>query len=337
MKDYYKIFYFILVFFFATSNIYADEINKQRFCLKNGPTKSQRIVIAHPPTIGLIYICGLSNRIIGCPMKSMGINIDRKLDRFYSSISPNLANAVDIGVNVNYETLLSLKPDLVVTSSIISMYGSLNEMLDNSKIPYIAIPTMDGSLEDWFESIKIIGEATNRLEKTNKYMEYYKKCQILVESRVKNIPLEKRPKVALINTHGGNMILRGSRTKFFRNLMKIAGARILEDGDDPSSFSKCAEILFEFEPEIIIDDSRSNEFYNTEWFKQLKPVKEGRIYKTPQDDKQSWITNWSQPTYSCLGLLWMAKIFHPELFKDIDIEKEHKYFYETFIKMSEER
>ena len=332
MRELYKIIFIIFICFFAISNTYAEEQNKQKFCLKNGPTKSQRIVIAHPPTIGLIYICGLSNNIIGCPMRSMGINLTRKLDSFYSTLSPNLANAVDVGSNVNYETLLSIKPDLVVTSNVISTYGSLNEMLDNSKIPYIAVPTMDGSLEDWFESVKIIGKATNRTDKTNKYIEYYKKCVAIVESRIKNIPFDNYPKVALINTHGGNMILRGSRTKFLRNLMKIAGARILEDGDDPSSFSKCAEILFEFEPEIIIDDSRSNEFYDTDWFKQLKAVKEGRIYKTPQDDNQSWVTNWSQPTYSCLGLLWMAKIFHPEVFKDIDIEKEHKYFYETFIK-----
>ncbi len=332
MRDFYKIIYIIFIYFFAISYTFAEEKNKQEFCLKNGPTKSQRIVIAHPPTVGLIYICGLSNNIIGCPMRSMGINIARKLDTFYSTLSPNLANAVDVGANVNYETLLSIKPDLVVSSNVISSYGSLNEMLENSKIPYIAVPTMDGSLEDWFESVRIIGEATNRTDKTNKYIDYYKKCVEIVESRIKNIPLEKHPKVALINTHGGYMILRGSRTKFFRNLMKIAGAKILEDGEDPSSFSKCAEILFEFEPEIIIDDSRSNEFYNSDWFKHLKAVKEGRIYKTPQDDKQSWVTNWSQPTYSCLGLLWMAKIFHPEVFNDIDMEKEHKYFFETFIK-----
>ena len=332
MREFYKIIYIIFISFFAISNTYAEEKNKQEFCLKNGPTKAQRIVIIHPPTIGLIYICGLSNNIIGCPMRSMGINLDRKLDNFYSALSPNLANAVDVGSNVNYETLLSIKPDLVVTSNVISTYGSLNELIDNSKIPYIAVPTMDGSLEDWFESVRIIGEATDRTDKTNKYIEYYKKCVAIVETRIKNIPIEKYPKVALINTHGGNMILRGSRTKFLRNLMKIAGARILEDGDDPSSFSKCAEILFEFEPKIIIDDSHSNEFYNTDWFKQLKAVKEGRIYKTPQDDKQSWVTNWSQPTYSCLGLLWMAKIFHPEIFKDIDMEKEHNYFFETFIK-----
>ena len=336
MKQYFKLFYILFICFFAISNTYAEEKNKQKICLKNGPTRAQRIVIAHPPTIALIYICGLSNNIIGCPMRSMGINLDRKLDTFYSTLSPNLANAVDVGANVNYETLLSIKPDLVVSSSAISSYGSLNEMLENSKIPYLAVPTMDGSLEDWFESVRIIGEATNRTDKTNKYIEYYKKCVATVESRINNIPFEKYPKVALINTHGGNMILRGSRTKFLRSLMKIAGAKILEDGEDPNSFSKCAEILFEFEPEIIIDDSRSNEFYNTDWFKQLKAVKEGRIYKTPQDDKQSWVTNWSQPTYSCIGLLWMAKIFHPEVFKDIDIEKEHKYFFENFINIGSE-
>ena len=90
-------------------------------------------------------------------------------------------------------------------------------------------------------------------------------------------------------------------------------------------------MLFKFDPQIIIDDSRSDEFYKAEWFKLLKPVKEGKIYKTPQDDKQAWVTNWSQPTYSCLGLLWLAKIFHPETFADVDIEKEHKYFCEKLI------
>ncbi len=317
---------------FIASNINAEELSNNKFYLKNGPTKAQRIIIAHPPTVGLIYICGLSNNMVGCPIRSMGIKLDRKLDTFYSTITPNIAKAVDIDSDVNKETLLSLNPDLVISSNVISAYGSLNELLEKSKIPYIAIPTMDGTLEDWFQCVKIIGEATNTSNRTEKYIEYYRKCVELVESRVNNIPLNKRPKVALINTHGGNMILRGSRTKFLRNLMKIAGATLLEDGEDPSTMSKCAEILFEFDPEIIIDDSRSSEFYDAEWFNLLKPVKEGRVHKTPQDDKQSWVTNWSQPAYSCLGLLWMAKIFHPEVFKDVDIEKEHKYFYETFIK-----
>ncbi len=325
---------FLFIVSLSVTALFADSIpltNEVESFLKNGPTKAERIVVTYPISIGLLYVCGKTKNIVGCMLRPLWINSDRKLDEFYTRVSPNLASATDIGSVNSLETILALKPDFVVASSIAATTDTLIRVLNENKIPYLAVPVMGAGIDEWFKGVKLMGEATNTTNRTNAYLAYYQKCIDLVQSRVAKIPMEKRPKVAFINTNHGNMILRGGRTRFMYSLMKIAGAQLMEAGEDPGSSAQCAEMLFKFNPQIIIDDSRSDEFYKAEWFKLLKPVKEGKIYKTPQDDKQAWVTNWSQPTYSCLGLLWLAKIFHPEVFKDVDIEKEHKFFCENYI------
>ena len=56
-------------------------------------------------------------------------------------------------------------------------------------------------------------------------------------------------------------------------------------------------------------------------------MKNSRIYRTPQDDPGSWVTNWGMNTFSPLGLLWLAKTFHPAEFADIDLDAERNAFY----------
>lgn len=50
-------------------------------------------------------------------------------------------------------------------------------------------------------------------------------------------------------------------------------------------------------------------------WRNIKPVREGRVYVIPYDGE-----NWIDPCLKwILGLYWMAKLFHPSLFRNINI------------------
>ena len=63
---------------------------------------------------------------------------------------------------------------------------------------------------------------------------------------------------------------------------------------------------------------------NSKW-STLKAVKNDELHRIPAGvffiDKGSTTT---------LLVLWMAKIIHPELFKDLDLIEEIKYYFENF-------
>lgn len=302
-----------------------NSTNRMPQGLINGPTKAERIVVNFPMGVGLLYVSGLSNNIVGIQTRSMHI-YNQKLGNFYQQISPSLANLVDIGAigATNIETVLKLNPDLVLTHEYDQQSSALFNVLHKNKVPTLLMKAMNGNLDDWLEAVEIFSKATNTEARATTYSDYLRTCIELVHQRTQHISQKDKPKVAFINTNRGNMILRGSRTRFMFHMLKLVGADTMDEGEDPSDSNTCAEMLFKFDPAIIIDDSRSNEFYSAAWWDMLKPVKNNRVYKTPQDDDQAWVTNWSQPTYSPLGLLWLAKIVHPGLFADVDLKKEHE-------------
>ena len=58
----------------------------------------------------------------------------------------------------------------------------------------------------------------------------------------------------------------------------------------------------------------------------------GKILPFPAD-----FYSWDQPDVRwILGLMWIAKVLHPELFGDLDLEAEVRYFYTFLYGLDEE-
>jgi iron complex transport system substrate-binding protein len=73
--------------------------------------------------------------------------------------------------------------------------------------------------------------------------------------------------------------------------------------------------------QTIIDKIKSSPEWST-----IKAVKEGRIYANP-------VGTFLWARYSCeeaLQVLWVAKLLHPDKFKDIDMAAKVREFYKTF-------
>jgi iron complex transport system substrate-binding protein len=65
----------------------------------------------------------------------------------------------------------------------------------------------------------------------------------------------------------------------------------------------------------------------------LRAVREGRLFAFPGD-----FYAWDQPDPRwILGLTWLAKTLHPDLFRDVDMEEEVFLFFHNFFLLDEER
>jgi len=66
---------------------------------------------------------------------------------------------------------------------------------------------------------------------------------------------------------------------------------------------------------------------NKQW-ENLQAVKNQRVYKMPNG-----VSRWGHPTNALetsLAILWTAKLLYPNLFEEIDMYEEVRYFYRNF-------
>jgi iron complex transport system substrate-binding protein len=94
------------------------------------------------------------------------------------------------------------------------------------------------------------------------------------------------------------------------------------------------EQVYEWNPDMIFitnfsprlaEDLLENKIEGTDW-SLVKAVKEGKVYKFPLG-----MYRWFPPASDTpLVLQWLATKMQPELFKDIDMDKEIKDYYKKY-------
>lgn len=310
------------IFYSAT----AEELTDQAGFKFKKPEKVERLVIVFPQSFGLAYILGLGKNIVGMPLRRIGLQ--KQSDSiFMRTVAPNMDKAVDVGNpgQPNTETILGLKPDLVFSAIHVPASQKLNELLRNANIPVLGLKAGFGGIEDWLSAVELAGKASCREEQAQKYINLFRKNMELVKSKTQNIT--QKPKVLLINNGDGQTTIRGNRTKFVFELIEAAGGQTIDQIEGSESGAVNLEVILKFDPDVVITDNKSH-MQNWEWWPQLRAVKENRVYIVPIDDPSVIMTSWVNNMYAPLAVLWIAKSVHPELFKDLDLDKEHDKFCE---------
>lgn len=334
MKKIIFIFYLTFCLLSCFSDIEAAEIKDQAGFVIKTPEKMERLVIVFPQTFGLAYILGLGDKIVGMPLQRIGLE-KQSQSKFYQLYSPNLVEAIDVGNpgNPNTETILSLKPDLVFSAIHVPAAQKLNALLREQGIAVLGLKGGFGSVANWQEAVTLAGIASGKSEAANKYINLLNANLKLVKERAAKA--SSKPKVLVINSGDRQTTIRGSRTTFIYELIQACGATIIEQGDNTTNTDATAEAIFKFDPDIVITDTLDH-MKNWDWWKYLRAVKSNKVFVSPIDDNKVVMTGWCNNMYAPLGVLWLAKCIHPELYKDIDMGKEHdKFCLEIFGKIIE--
>ena len=293
------------------------------------PKSSKRYAVLFPMALPFLFIIHAQKSIVGYP--GFGIKtIPYFSGNLILKLAPDFVKKTkDIGYpgNPNIETIVGLKPDFVIS---MTFAKRANEKINYFKIPVISIPGSFGSIEQLLEGVRILGIATNHTEEATKYINYYKRILGYVQRHLKNT---KKPTVLFLSYQGpqANKLTSGGRFNTLVNdIIKKAGAVSVSRNVSGMLGSISIEDILRWNPDYIIIGCGGNkeDIFKNDKLRYVDALKNKRVYEVPSDGNK--YSTWYAPEKSPLGLLWTAKLLHPNLFKSLNIKSAEKFYYRTF-------
>ncbi|MBR0375899.1 MAG: ABC transporter substrate-binding protein [Firmicutes bacterium] len=304
----------------------------------------QRIAAISGPTYEMTFMLGGQDRVV---MVKSGHTTNYPVALL---TNPDLANYKGIAANpsssINIEDFLQNDIDLVL------YYDNDTELakFDNAGIPSVVITVNTGLLDTLEEAqtqtideyidtltypMSVLAALLQTEEASSEYETWRDYCSEklhMIYDRTSALTDDQRKSVYWANTWGENVL----STYVLKNRyyeVKLAGGDLIGPDGVSGNFPEITrEQLFTWDPEVILVDNHGGspdlvvkDLYNNDTWSTLSAVQNQQIFRIPAGvfflDKGSTTT---------LLVLWMATILQPELFADIDMVEEIKYYYSEF-------
>ena len=242
------------------------------------PAAPQRIVSAAPSITEMLYALGLGDRVVGVTT--------------YCHYPPAVRQKPKIGnyMNPNFETILSMRPDLVV---VLKEHGTLVEKLRGFNLPLLALQHND--LAGIFHSLESLGEAAGVPDRAAKRIAALETELAAIRRRTSELP--RRGVMFVIGRTPATVedLVVVGRGSFLNELIDIAGGRNIFEGALTHYPRIPREEVYARGPEVIID---MGDMGNTDdvtedhhlavaelWKRMpgLPAVRTGRVYPVAED------------------------------------------------------
>lgn len=286
------------------------------------PEPLKRVALLGGPTGQMAYVLGARDQLCAVTSSLKGSELVRALD----PTIVKLPGPRSTSGQINVEQLLLSDPQLVVAGN---LDGSIVEKKTKIPVVYTESSMAPGVLK---KEVRFYARVFNKEARGEKFIAYLDKVVALIESRTKSIPAEKRKKV--FNGYGPSHLVTLGGDTFMHERIAIAGcvdaaASISTSGVKEGLHSGLSEMSMErvlgWDPDVlVIDAGKPEDLYNDPRWKNVKAVRNRQVYKQPIG-----IFIWDRPTAEAgvLYPLWLAKMAYPDLFRDVDLNREIKDFY----------
>ncbi|WP_294727417.1 ABC transporter substrate-binding protein [uncultured Fusobacterium sp.] len=290
------------------------------------PKESKKVLALTGPSFEKILMLGETEKIVGVAPSAV--------NNWSKIVSPNIKNIPIIKnpKTPNVEELMSLGAEY-------AFYWNLPESIDKLKQVGIEaivtqFPSNDNpkTIEEFIkfqkDEVRVTAQALGgeALEKEKLWNEYFDSKVDMILSRTKNLKPEEIPNVYYARSDEGLVCF--SKNSYPQFLVEIAGGNYLaKDTLKEMNDTVTIEKIISWNPDVIFTGRlKSTKIItdNPSW-SGLKAVQNNRVYLCP-----TGIKDWDYSSENILLLQYIAKMLHPELFKDIDMKKEIKYYYNTF-------
>jgi iron complex transport system substrate-binding protein len=235
------------------------------------------------------------------------------------------------------ELIVSLNPDLVIADTMLTN-DDLKE-LEGAEIPVMLESIVDPAKDlGVMEKLGTIMGKEERAQEITGFIEGY---QDLIKERTADLKPEDKPKVFF--EWAGKPYYTVSSGNPSDTLIRLAGGDNIAKGLGNSTHSYptvSPEWVVETDPDVIIQQRSSDKTFTEDELKTLrdeiiarseladvKAVKEGRVYLISGEIRYG--------VRSVICQLYMAKMFYPERFRDIDPEAVHQELAEKFYGLSQ--
>lgn len=249
------------------------------------------------------------------------------MDRFphFARMFPALQRLPDIGSfdNVNLESLLAVRPDMVFASYFAER---TNEKIRSLGIPVFTLGTGRQNLRSILKEFENVGTLLGEQEKALELIAFWRELLSAIHSKTAHVQ-ETSKRVLYLGGSGGTDNQLGWGDTFIAEAGGINVARAHEVQGVIS-----AEQIRLWNPDVIVTANRTGgmasatSVRNEGFYRQVKAVRNGQVYTVPVGG--FW---WDRPSpESILGILWLSKILYPDLLADISLEDKTREFFELF-------
>jgi iron complex transport system substrate-binding protein len=240
--------------------------------------------------------------------------------RLQSLFAPQITKqpSVEAYDEISVETILLLRPDLIFTM----MKGYIN-LLGRTGVPVLYIDMGRGDRTK--DIVALLGRVWGMGEHADRYARYFDSVVRRVTSRTSDIPKGRRVRVLYCDFRS----FKQSSSTADWWIEKAGGISLGKKGpvlNGVRTFS--AEDVLAWDPDVVIVSTPKevDMVYDDQRFRNIPAVMRRRVVPVPTGSLR-----WSHPTSEQpLMLLWAAKLFYPERFRDLNIRRETDKFYRDF-------
>ena len=298
------------------------------------PVNIERVVIISPmplPSIYCLYMGG-TDKLVGMHPTSMAAAENSYLKNVYPDVVNVPTGFVKNGA-VNVEELLKLKPDVVFY---LASDKALEESLQNAGIKGFAFSTSVAdfnTIETYANWIGKFGEIFGDTGRADSIIKHGREVEKFINARLANLKDEEKPSVLMLYNYDTSG-MKTSGVNFYGDYWINAGGGKNVACELKGSPAISMEQVYQWNPEYIFitnfspylpEDLYNNSIDGYDW-SQIDAVKNKRVYKFPLG-----MYRWYPPSSDTpLALKWISKTLHPELFADMDMDKEVTEYFKEF-------
>lgn len=305
----------------------------QKFTIRDGlgrsvevPSRAERILSLQPEITRIIVALGAGNRLVGLDY------FLRRDDHLFKIIYPEQARLPVVSKpddSVNKETIVALSPDVIFASpSEFLVPDSIQRALG---LPVVALSSQ-GSFDKLLEEIELVGRVTGLEKRAKELVDYFQENMAAVALATSSVPSEKRPRVYL--AFWTSLL----RTPVFYEPVNAAGGENVAAGLLPSFTGSpgtvvTIEQVIKWNPDIILVHGNYppkerqvtvEQILADKRLSSVKAVRNGRVFYT----FGFWY--WWDPAEVVVETLYLAKLFYPGKFGDIDLEAAGNAIFQKF-------
>lgn len=250
----------------------------------------EKVISIAPNMTELVFALGKEQKLIGRTEYCDYPEAATKIESIGSMMKPDI------------EKVISLEPDVVFVSTHFDEEN--RKKLADLGIKVVGLYE-EHEMTGVYTMIETLGTTLNAKETASTVVADMKAKVDDVTAKVAN---EKKPSVYYVVGFGEGGDYTASGNTFIGKMIEMAGGENIAKDVEGWSYSK--ESLVEADPEyIIIASGLKEQFMETEGYKDLTAVKEGRVYGIDEN-----LLN-RQGNRNADALIELAKIIHPEVFK----------------------
>ena len=301
---------------------------------------ADRIVTVKKPVEGIVALTPYSaeairtvkakDKVVGVCMNTAGQN------KFFSELSKLPVAGSAFGFTPNVEAILSLTPDVVIC---LKQWPSADKLEDKLEKTDIMVVRMDFYMaENMRDEFVKLGYILDMRYEAKEFIGFYEGYLDKIKDRTKALSEDEKPRVFMEDHNEYTTYTKDTKMDGFCTI--AGGINIAADLIPPGGFPTIdPEWVLEQNPDIVIkvptigiangydvDDSSEmkverDRIMNRPGWVRINAVKNGRVYP---------ITIVTGGPKLFVGITYMAKWFHPDLFEDFDPKAIHQEYLARF-------